>query len=90
MSNPTVRRRFADELVVIRLGILSILESDARIRVVGEAGSPQDAVYQASLLRPDVALLDVRTPGASDIGARPETPGRNLGRRAITLTSFAG
>ena len=57
--------------------------------MVGEAASPQDAVYQAALLRPDVVLLDVRMPGGSGIDACREILGRNLGSKVIMLTSFA-
>jgi two-component system, NarL family, response regulator DevR len=86
---PTIRLLIADDHEMIRLGLRSILESEPRIRVVGEAGSPQDAVYQAALLRPDVVLLDVRMPGGSGIEACREILGRNLGSRVIMLTSFA-
>ncbi|TMF56191.1 MAG: response regulator transcription factor [Chloroflexi bacterium] len=89
MSTGTVRLLIADDHEMVRLGLRSILESDARIRVVGEAASPQDAVYQAALLRPDVVLLDVRMPGGSGIDACREILGRNLGSKVIMLTSFA-
>ncbi|HEY0492265.1 MAG TPA: response regulator transcription factor [Candidatus Dormibacteraeota bacterium] len=89
MTDRTVRLLIADDHEMIRLGLRSILESDGRIRVVGEAGSPQDAVYQSALLRPDVVLLDVRMPGGSGIDACREILGRNLGSRVIMLTSFA-
>src|SRR5213078_2575131 len=89
MNTGTVRLLIADDHEMIRLGLRSILESDPRIRVVGEAASPQDAVYQAALLRPDVVLLDVRMPGGSGIDACREILGRNLGSKVIMLTSFA-
>lgn len=89
MNVSNVRLLIADDHEMIRLGLRSILESDARIRVVGEAASPKDAVYQAALLRPDVVLLDVRMPGGSGIEACREILGRNLGSKVIMLTSFA-
>jgi two-component system response regulator DevR len=89
MSTGPVRLLIADDHEMIRLGLRTILESDPRIRVVGEAASPQDAVYQAALLRPDVVLLDVRMPGGSGIDACREILGRNLGSKVIMLTSFA-
>ena len=89
MNSGTVRLLIADDHEMIRLGLRSILESDSRIRVVGEAASPQDAVYQAALLRPDVVLLDVRMPGGSGIDACREILGRNLGSKVIMLTSYA-
>jgi DNA-binding NarL/FixJ family response regulator len=89
MTAGTVRLLIADDHEMVRLGLRSILESDPRIRVVGEAASPKDAVYQAALLRPDVVLLDVRMPGGSGIEACREILGRNLGSKVIMLTSFA-
>ena len=89
MNSATVRLLIADDHEMIRLGLRSILESDPRIRAVGEAASPQDAVYQAALLRPDVVLLDVRMPGGSGIDACREILGRNLGSKVIMLTSYA-
>jgi two-component system, NarL family, response regulator DevR len=89
MKATNVRLLIADDHEMIRLGLRSLLESDPRIRVVGEAASPKDAVYQAALLRPDVVLLDVRMPGGSGIDACREILGRNLGSKVIMLTSFA-
>jgi two-component system, NarL family, response regulator DevR len=89
MNASNVRLLIADDHEMIRLGLRSLLESDPRIRVVGEAASPKDAVYQAALLRPDVVLLDVRMPGGSGIEACREILGRNLGSKVIMLTSFA-
>jgi len=86
---PQIKLLIADDHEMVRLGLRSLLESDPRIRVVGEANSPQHAVYQTSLLRPDVVLLDVRMPGGSGIDACREILGRNLGARVIMLTSFA-
>src|ERR671930_1448812 len=87
--NTNVRLLIADDHEMVRLGLRAILESDPRIRVVGEAGTPKDAVYQAALLRPDVVLIDVRMGGGSGIDACREILGRNLGSKVIMLTSFA-
>jgi two-component system, NarL family, response regulator DevR len=84
-----VRLLVADDHEMVRAGLRTILESDTRIRVVGEAGTPKDAVYQAALLRPDIVLLDVRMGQGSGIDACREILGRNLGSKVIMLTSFA-
>src|SRR5260370_40235623 len=89
MNPGTGRLLIADDHEMIRLGLRSILESDPRIRVVGEAASPQDAVSQAALLRPDVVLLDVRMPGGSGIDACREILGPNLGSKVVMWTSYA-
>jgi DNA-binding NarL/FixJ family response regulator len=42
---------------------------DARVVVVGVASDGEDAVQQASALRPDLVLMDVRLPGLNGLEA---------------------
>lgn len=54
-----------DDHPVVRQGLRAMLESEAGIDVVGEAGSGEDAVVLATEHEPDVVLLDLRM-GAMD------------------------
>jgi two-component system nitrate/nitrite response regulator NarL len=68
--HPPVRVLIADDQVHFRMGLRFVLEdSGGRIEVVGEAGDGDEAIEQARLLHPDVALLDVRMPGTGGIRA---------------------
>ncbi|UOQ61881.1 response regulator transcription factor [Leucobacter rhizosphaerae] len=49
-----------DDHPIVRAGLRSVLESRAGIRVVGEAGSGEEAVPAAAVLQPDVVLCDLR------------------------------
>jgi DNA-binding NarL/FixJ family response regulator len=51
-----------DDNAVVRRGLASVLDEEADIEVVGEAGDGREAVTMAAALQPDVVCLDVRMP----------------------------
>jgi DNA-binding NarL/FixJ family response regulator len=66
---PAVRLLIADSQALVRAGLRALLEADGRISVVGEAATGDEAVAEASRLRPDVVLLDDTLPGLSCVEA---------------------
>lgn len=58
----TVRVMLVDDNAVVRRGLASVLDEEADIEVVGEAGDGREAVTMAAALQPDVVCLDVRMP----------------------------
>jgi DNA-binding NarL/FixJ family response regulator len=48
---------------LVRAGYRVLLQSDARVEVIGEALTGDQAVALAGMMRPDVVLLDVGLPG---------------------------
>ncbi len=88
MSNP-VRILIADDHSVVRAGLRALLERQSRFRVVGEAGTGEEAIAKAQELRPDVAVLDVRMPGVSGIEACRQIVQTVEGCKVIILTSYA-
>ena len=61
----------ADDHAVLRAGIRLLLDQEAGIATVGEAGTAQGAVEQASEHTPDIVLMDVSMPGGNGIDAIP-------------------
>jgi two-component system, NarL family, response regulator NreC len=61
-----------DDHAVVRSGLRLLLDGQADIEVVGEAGNGKDAVFRARALQPDVILLDVVMPGESGIEVLPK------------------
>lgn len=59
----------ADDNPVVRRGLVSLLEADTRLRVVGEAADGKEAVRLAERHKPDVVLLDVRMPVMDGVAA---------------------
>jgi DNA-binding NarL/FixJ family response regulator len=52
----------ADDHGLVRSGLRLLLESDAELRVVGEAGNGCDAIELVRTLAPAVAILDISMP----------------------------
>jgi two-component system response regulator DegU len=59
----------ADDHVLVRNGIKSMLESEADINVVGEASDGAEAVESVKKLRPDIVILDIRMPNMTGLEA---------------------
>lgn len=56
-----IRVLLVDDHAIFRSGLKSDLDPD--LKVVGEAGTVEQAIEQITALRPDVVLLDVHLPG---------------------------
>ena len=67
----------ADDHVVIRKGLRSLLEERRGWKVVAEAANGREAVEKAARLRPDVVILDLSMPEMNGLDATP------LIRRAV-------
>ena len=57
-----IRIFIADDHVLVREGLRLIIEAQADMEVVGEAGDGQEAWTRIRDLRPDVAMIDVSMP----------------------------
>jgi len=52
----------AEDHTIVRKGLLSLLQSESDIEVVGEAANGHEAVRLACQLRPDVVVMDITMP----------------------------
>lgn len=71
-----IRVIVADDNPVIRSGLVSLLEADERVSVVGQAATGAEAVTLVERHRPDVVLLDVRMPIMDGVDAAGAISGR--------------
>ena len=65
----SIRVLIVDDQVLVRTGFRRILEEEADIEVVGEAGTGEEAVDLTIELEPDVVLMDIRMPRMDGIEA---------------------
>ncbi|GGY19747.1 response regulator transcription factor [Streptomyces djakartensis] len=83
----TIRVVVADDQELVRSGFALILDVQADIEVVAEAGDGAEAVTAVRRHAADVALLDVRMPRVDGIEACREIS-RTSGCRCVMLTTF--
>ncbi|WP_438803157.1 response regulator [Frankia gtarii] len=65
-----------------------VLDSQADLTVVGEAGDGAEAVALTAAMRPDVVLMDVRMPGMNGIEATNRIVASGSASRVLILTTF--
>ncbi len=58
-----------DDHILLRDGLISLLQSHAKYKIVGEAGTVSKAIEQARLLKPDLILMDMGLPDGSGLEA---------------------
>jgi DNA-binding NarL/FixJ family response regulator len=87
-DQPTIKVLVADDQWLIREGIASLVEIEEGIEVVGTAGDGREAVEQASSLKPDIVLMDVRMPVMNGIEATAEIRRRLPACKVVMLTTF--
>ncbi len=64
-----VRVMIVDDHGVVRAGLRALLQPEADMAIVGEAGSIKEATRRAAELKPDVVLMDVHLADGSGIEA---------------------
>ncbi|MER7177722.1 response regulator transcription factor [Streptomyces mesophilus] len=86
-ETPAIRVLLCDDHVVVRAGLLALLDSAPGIEVVGEAGSGEEAVALAEKLRPDVVLMDLQL-GAGIDGVEATRQIAPTGVHVLVLTTY--
>ena len=85
-----VRVMVADDHLIVRLGLVALINSHDGMRVVAQAASGSEAVELYRAERPDVTLMDLRMPGKDGVDAITEIRDLSAEARVIVLTIHAG
>ena len=76
----------ADDHTIMREGLRALLEAQAEFEVVGAADNGRDAVRLATLLKPDLVLMDLAMPHMDGMSAIRELKRRSSEIRILVLT----
>jgi AmiR/NasT family two-component response regulator len=87
MPQLAVRVVIAEDEAIVRLDLKEILQEEG-YEVVGETGRGDEAVELVRDLRPDLAILDIKMPGADGLSAAREITSGRLAA-VLILTAFS-
>lgn len=85
-----IRVAIADDQQLIRGGFRSLLEAEADLDVVGEAGTGAEAVALVTRERPDVVIMDIRMPDGDGLWATEQIVANPAlaGTHIVIVTTF--
>ena len=78
----------ADDHRIVRQGLRSILDSDPRFSILGEASNGEEAIEFVLRLRPKILLLDIQMPGMNGIEVCQKLKGSAPDTSILILTAF--
>jgi len=88
----TIRVFIVDDSPIVRRGITTVLDEDRgspRIEVVGEAATVAEAIAGIRMLRPNLALIDVRLPDGLGFAVCQTIEAEKLPVHSLVITSYS-
>ena len=73
----------------LRAGLKALLDAEDDLRVVGEAGTGEEAIDKVKLIKPDVVVMDLSMPGIGGLEATKKIAELGLGTKVLVLTVHA-
>jgi DNA-binding NarL/FixJ family response regulator len=90
VSSSTIRVLIAEDHTVVRDGLVSIINQQSDLKIVGESGNGRHTVDLWRLHRPDVTLMDLRMPELDGVSSIYEIRAIDPNARIIVLTTYDG
>ncbi|MEJ7618756.1 MAG: response regulator transcription factor, partial [Pyrinomonadaceae bacterium] len=84
--NTIIRVLLVDDHSVMRSGLRLLIESEPGFKVVGEAGSPPDAISAATRTQPDIILLDLDLRSFNGLDLLPDLLAASSESKVLILT----
>lgn len=83
-----IRVMIVDDHEVVRRGIVAVIDADARLSVVAEASSVNEARRRLPAVQPDVLVTDLQLPDGTGIDVMKSARESNPEQIMLVLTSF--
>jgi DNA-binding NarL/FixJ family response regulator len=83
---PTVM--IVDDQTLFRRGLVGLLDSDPRIRIVSDAANGGEALERIRALKPDVVLMDIKMPHLDGIETTRRIVAEFPDTKVVVLTTF--
>lgn len=88
LSNHKIKVFIADDSLIVREHLVTMLEELAGIKVVGQAENVAEAISAIRILQPDVVILDIRMPGGNGIDVLQTIKQDEVAPMVIILTNY--
>jgi DNA-binding NarL/FixJ family response regulator len=87
-SNHKINVFIADDSLIVREHLVTMLDELAGIEIVGQAENVTEAISAIRRLQPDVVILDIRMPGGSGIDVLQDIKQDKTAPIVIILTNY--
>lgn len=88
ISAAKIRVVIADDHPALRMGLVTVVNNQRDMQVVGEAASGEEAFALCSSVKPHVVLMDLRMPAGSGLEAIAKIVTAKLPTSVVVLTTF--
>ena len=88
MTDDVIRVFLVDDQELVRAGFTMLVDSQADMRVVGQAGDGGEAIEKIQVTASDVVLMDVRMPRLDGVEATRQLQSLPQAPKVIVLTTF--
>jgi DNA-binding NarL/FixJ family response regulator len=87
-SNHKLKVFIADDSLIVREHLVTMLDELAGVEIVGQAENVAEAISAIRILKPDVVILDILMPGGSGIKVLQNIKQAGAGPMVIILTNY--
>jgi len=88
-SDSTISVLLAEDHMIVREGLLKLLESEPRIEVVGQASDGREALEMTLMLKPDVVIMDIAMPQLNGIEATRQIREASPATKVLILSAHS-
>jgi DNA-binding NarL/FixJ family response regulator len=87
-SNAKIKVLIADDSLIVREHLVTMIEELAGIEIVGQAENVAEAISAIRILKPDAVILDILMPGGSGFKVLQNIKQAGAGPMVIILTNY--